>query len=143
MVLRRCRFLTVPDVHKLLHVQAFSPREFINTIVTQDRPPAAGGRRSCIVVSVPREGVLNDKAHALGVYVSVETVRELGDGRVEIVMASVVSAPLSRVPRMLLTPRQSDAGGSIPRFVQNMAIASQLWGDGEKFLKYMRENPRD
>lgn len=94
----RCRrhALTGPiaDVHKLLHIQAFSPREFVNTIVMQDRPVTQDGRRSCIVISLPREGAVKDKAHALGVYVSVETVRELGDGKVEIVMASTVSLPM-------------------------------------------------
>lgn len=106
----------------------------------RDLAPDENGRRSCIIVSIPREGGLENTANALGVYVSVETVRELGEGRVEVVMASCVSVPFWR-EGYVLTETQSDAGGSIPRFVQNLAIASQLWGDGEKFFRYMRENP--
>lgn len=116
------------DVHKLLHVQAFSAREFLETIVSRDllpfaplpqaqlqsqqqsheqQPPAdqpdgGGAQRSCIVVSVPRQGVPNDAAaHAHGVYVSVETVRELADGTVEVITACSVFRQFSPYPPFL------------------------------------------
>ena len=39
-------------------------------------------------------------------------------------------------------PVQSDAGGSIPRWVQNIAMAGQILGDGQKFFKFVREQQR-
>ena len=164
------------DVHKLLHVQAFSAREFLETIVSRDLPPlqpqsqphqqrpadaddqpeGGGPQRSCIVVSVPRQGTLKDTAaHAHGVYVSVETVRELEDGTVEVTTACSVLCqsppPLPPFPPLLFSPIivanacnpvQSDAGGSIPRWVQNIAMAGQILGDGQKFFKFVREQQR-
>lgn len=32
---------------------------------------------------------------------------------------------------------QSDAGGSIPRWIQNMAMTGQVFGDGRIFLNYL------
>lgn len=37
--------------------------------------------------------------------------------------------------------QQSDAGGSIPRWVQNMAIPGQIFNDGKKFVEYVRKQP--
>lgn len=37
---------------------------------------------------------------------------------------------------MALTGRQSDAGGSIPRFVQNMAMPTQIVVDNNAFFQW-------
>ncbi|KAI5854995.1 hypothetical protein BZA05DRAFT_334645, partial [Tricharina praecox] len=112
------------DVHKLLHVQAFSAREFLETIVYKDLSPK-DGPKCCIIISMPTAGEIKDPAHAHGVYTSVETLREVGDGKVEVIMS--------------LT---SNAGGNIPRWMQNMAMAGQILSDGQRFFKFLREQPK-
>ncbi|KAF8533307.1 hypothetical protein BDD12DRAFT_865944 [Trichophaea hybrida] len=71
--------IKVLHVHKLLHVQAFSAREFIQTIISRDlEEEESERRRSCVIVSVPKKGEIKDTSHALGVYTSVDMVREVG-----------------------------------------------------------------
>ena len=77
------------DVHKLLHVQAFSAREFIETVVYKDLPQP-DGTKCCIVITLPLQGAIRNPAHAHGAYTSVETIREVGDGVVEVVTALTV-----------------------------------------------------
>ncbi|KAF8241518.1 hypothetical protein K440DRAFT_624480 [Wilcoxina mikolae CBS 423.85] len=114
--------IKVLHVHKLLHVQAFSAREFIQTIISRDLEEEEPElRRSCVIVSVPKKGEIKDTSHALGAYTSVDMVREVGDGKVEVIMACC-----------------SDARGNIPRWVQNMAMPGQVLSDAQKFFKYMR-----
>jgi hypothetical protein len=75
------------------NVQAFSAREFTESIIVKDLPPV-NSRRRCIIVSLPRVAEVRDSANVAGVYVSVETVMELEDGAgVEVVMAVCVSFP--------------------------------------------------
>lgn len=42
-------------------------------------------------MSVPKTGDIKDTLHALGAYSSVDLVRELGEGKVEVIMACCVS----------------------------------------------------
>lgn len=82
-------------MHKLLHVQAFSAREFLETIISHDLPPSEEGLRSFIVISMPLEGTARSESAVLGHYVSVDYVHELEDGGVEIFLALCVSFTLS------------------------------------------------
>jgi hypothetical protein len=80
------------------------------------------GRRECVLVTIPRIAEPRHQESVVGVYTSVETVRETGEGGgVEVIMACA-----------------NDAGGSIPKWVQNMAMAGQVLGDGEKFWAWIR-----
>lgn len=79
------------DVHKLLHVQAFSAREFLETVISHDLPDSENGLRSFIVVSMPLEGNVRSESAVLGQYVSVDYVHELKEGGVEILLALCVS----------------------------------------------------
>ncbi|KAA8895671.1 hypothetical protein FN846DRAFT_968485 [Sphaerosporella brunnea] len=117
--------MTTYDVHKLLHIQAFSAREFLEAIICKEFPEQDGQKKQCVIVSLPREGQIKDASHAHGVYVSVDVIRDLGDGKSEVIMACC-----------------SDARGNIPRWVQNMAMAAQILADGQKFFKYMRGHPQ-
>ncbi|CCX13037.1 hypothetical protein FPQ18DRAFT_292905 [Pyronema domesticum] len=114
----------VQDVRKLVHIQAFSPREFLQTVILHELPKSTG-KRSFITISIPRVGNIENPSNAKGVYAAIDAVREMGDGKVEIITAI-----------------SSDAGGSIPRWVQNIAMSSQIMADGQKLLKYLREQQR-
>ncbi|KAI5820132.1 hypothetical protein BZA77DRAFT_350115 [Pyronema omphalodes] len=114
----------VQDVRKLVHIQAFSPREFLQTLILHEHPKSTG-KRSFITVSIPRVGNIGNPSNAKGVYTAIDSVSEVGDGKVEIITAI-----------------SSDAGGSIPRWVQNIAMSSQIMADGQKLLKYLREQQR-
>ncbi|KAI5840263.1 hypothetical protein DFP73DRAFT_517685 [Morchella snyderi] len=118
--------IRLEDVHKLLHVQAFSAREFLETVISHDLPESKNGLRSFIVVSMPLEGNARSKSVVLGQYVSVDYVHELEEGGVEILLALC-----------------SDAKGSIPRWMQNMAMTTQVFGDGRLFLDYLVKKSQD
>lgn len=112
----------------MLHIQAFSAREFLETVIFHEFPPApfddtdATPRRSFIVISKPKEGPLKDAKDVRGVYTCVERVWETEDGNVDLFFAVT-----------------SDARGSIPRWVQNMAMPGQILSDGLAFLKWFEE----
>lgn len=114
----------------MLHIQAFSAREFLETVIFHEFPPAPTGfdgtdttpRRSFVVISKPAEGALKDEKDVRGVYTCVERVWEREDGTVDLYFAVT-----------------SDAGGSIPRWVQNMAMPGQILSDGLAFLKWFEE----
>ncbi|TGZ79633.1 hypothetical protein EX30DRAFT_333191 [Ascodesmis nigricans] len=129
----------VEDVRKLLHIQAFSAREFLETVLCYEFPPhppsatystssashlpapstITPSPRSFLVISKPKSGALRDPKDVRGVYTCVERTFEMEDGGVEMFFAVT-----------------SDAGGSIPRWVQNMAMPKQVWADTEAFLGY-------
>jgi hypothetical protein len=79
------------DVNKLLHIQAFSAREFLETVMFKEFPERDGVGKQCVVVSLPRVGEIFDASHAHGVYVSIDVIRDLGDGKSEVIMACTVS----------------------------------------------------
>ncbi|RPB01770.1 hypothetical protein L873DRAFT_1675516, partial [Choiromyces venosus 120613-1] len=109
------------DVRRFLHIQAFAGREFLASIISKDLPEM-DGRRSTMVIALPIEGKMVSKSDVRGKYISVEYIHELEDGEVEIFTAVC-----------------SDAGGNIPRWVQNMAMPGQIFNDGKKFIEYLRK----
>lgn len=88
-------------MHKLLHIQAFSAREFLETIISHDLPPSKTGLRSFIVISMPLEGAARSEGAVLGHYVSVDYVHELEGGGVEILLALCVSNPTGAIPQIV------------------------------------------
>lgn len=75
----------------MLHVQAFSAREFLETIIFHDLPPFSNGLRQFIAISMPLEGEAKSESAVLGRYVSVDYIHELENGGVEIFLALSVS----------------------------------------------------
>lgn len=101
---------------------------------------------------MPFAGEARSQSAVLARYVSVDYVHELENGGVEIFLALCVStAPPSLfsskyIPSVsILTqpPPQSHAGGSIPRWIQNMAMTGQVFSDGRSFLDYLRKEARN
>lgn len=82
------------DIHKLLHLQAFSAREFLQAVISHDLPPLSGGLRQFIVISMPLIGESRSESAVFGRYVSVDYVQELENGRVEIFLVLCVSTPV-------------------------------------------------
>jgi hypothetical protein len=80
------------DVRKLVHIQAFSPREFLQTVILHELPKSTG-KRSFITISIPRVGNIENPSNAKGVYTAIDAVTEVGDGKVEIITAISVSSP--------------------------------------------------
>lgn len=115
----------VTDVRKMLHIQAFAAREFYETVFFHEFAPApfddadSKPRRNFIVISKPKEGAVKDPKDVRGVYTCVERMWETEDGGLDLYFACT-----------------SDAGGSIPRWVQNMAMPGQILSDGVEFIKY-------
>jgi len=129
------------DVRRFLHIQAFAGREFLASVISKDLPEK-DGRRSSVVISLPIEGEMVSKSDVRGKYVSVEYIHELEDGEVGILTGVCVSGVLSTaVGERCPNGQQSDAGGSIPRWVQNMAMPGQIFNDGKKFVEYVRKQP--
>lgn len=79
------------DVHKLLHVQAFSAREFLQTNISHDLLPLSSGLRQFIVISMPLTGQARSESAVLGRYVSVDYVHELENGGAEVFLTLCVS----------------------------------------------------
>jgi len=115
--------ILVRDVRRYLHIQAFAGREFLASVISKDLPEM-DGRRSSVVISLPIEGEMVSESDVRGKYISVEYICELESGEVEI-----------------LTGVCSDAGGSIPRWVQNMTMPGQIFSDGKRFVEYVRNQP--
>ncbi|KAL7267682.1 hypothetical protein RUND412_009718 [Rhizina undulata] len=119
----------VQDIRKNVTITGFSPRVFLQTIIHGDRPKSPAGKRCFMVVAVPTEGEVL-KGEVRGWYTAVEYVRELEEGGVEYLMA--------------LT---SNAGGSIPRWVQGLSMPGQLFTGGRRFLeivgKWVEDRGRD
>lgn len=100
---------------------------------------------------MPFTGEARSESAVLGRYVSVDYIHELENGGVEIFLALCVSAAPSSLVHPKCTPSffvfnaahpQSHAGGSIPRWIQNMAMTGQVFGDGRNFLDYLRKEAR-
>ncbi|CUS09456.1 unnamed protein product [Tuber aestivum] len=116
--------ILVRDVRRFLHIQAFAGREFLASVISKDLL-GADGWRSSVVISLPIEGEMVSESDVRGKYISVEYISELANGEVEILTGVC----------------QSDAGGSIPRWVQNMALPGQIFNDGKRFIEYIRKQP--
>ncbi|PUU76364.1 hypothetical protein B9Z19DRAFT_1088443 [Tuber borchii] len=110
------------DVRRFLHIQAFAGREFLASVISKDLPET-DGRRCSVIITLPIEGEMVSKSDVRGMYISVEYIHELENG----------GWGFSR--------GYADAGGSIPRWVQNMAIPGQIFNDGKKFVEYVRKQP--
>jgi len=109
---------------KALHIQKFSGRDFLQSIVYRDIvPPSESKGRSFVIVSVPIEGELRSKSDVRGRYAQVEYVQEMSDGKIEVILTLC-----------------SDAGGSIPRWVQNMGIPGHILGEVNSLVKHLTEN---
>ncbi|KAI0136540.1 hypothetical protein BJ170DRAFT_602113 [Xylariales sp. AK1849] len=89
---------------------------------------AAKGKHEFLVASIPvpdfgtaeQSKLAREKGAQVGVYVSVERVRKLEDGKIEWLMATA-----------------SDAGGVLPMWVQNMAMPGVVWKDVPLFLGWL------
>ncbi|KAI5803072.1 hypothetical protein EDC01DRAFT_645696 [Geopyxis carbonaria] len=112
----------VSVVRKLLHIQAFSAREFVQTIMGRDLPDGEGGRsgRAFVVLGKPTKMKTQGSGKVRGVYTCVEYVEELPNGEGCRFLFAVTS----------------DAGGSIPRWVQGMAMPGQIMADSEELLQW-------
>lgn len=75
------------DIQKLLHIQAFSARSFLQTLIYHEFPVAPGAKRAFIVISVPTEG---EAANVRGMYACAEIVQETEEG-VELICVLTVS----------------------------------------------------
>ena len=82
-------------MRRFLNIQALAGREFLESAISSDMPEDEEGLRSFVVVSLPLEGELVSTSDVRGRYVSVDYVRELQDGEVEIFMALCVCGILS------------------------------------------------
>ncbi len=91
-------------------------RQMLELVITASPTP-----KSFYVVSLPLSGQQDDRC-VRGMYVSVEYVEEMEDGKVEWTMATA-----------------SDAGGNLPRSLQNPAIPSQIAKDVPHFLAWAKK----
>lgn len=98
------------------------------TFVVLQMVAAVVGKQEFIVVSIPipdfgqahMSKLAKEENALIAVYVSVERVRKMDDGRIEWLMATA-----------------SDAGGILPMWVQNIAMPGVIWKDVPLFLKWI------
>jgi len=117
----------VEEVKKYIHLPAFSPREFREHIISRDLLEDADGNRGFMVVSLPAKGEV-EQGRVRGAYVAVEIITEV-----------FLDETKTKKGLEVIMACSSDAGGSIPRWVQNMAFPGQTLSDVEKFFEWTRK----
>jgi hypothetical protein len=120
------------DVNKLLHIQAFSAREFLETVMYKEFSERDGVGKQCVIISLPRVGDIKDASHAHGVYVSIDVIRDLGNGKTEVIMACTVS----------LLPRTEVSGADQIRVTLEVAFrdGSRIWQWQHRFWRTARSS---
>ncbi|KAI0385834.1 hypothetical protein F5Y04DRAFT_276357 [Hypomontagnella monticulosa] len=95
---------------------------------------SSGEGEEFVVVSIPvpdfgaksqASRLASEKGALVAVYVSVERIRKMEDGKVEWLMATA-----------------SDAGGALPAWVQNLAAPGVIWKDVPLFLGWIAKERR-
>ncbi|KAI8989689.1 hypothetical protein BD414DRAFT_313929 [Trametes punicea] len=133
----------IPEIKKVTLIKRISPTQSVWSLYYQFPPPVSPRvftvvQTTWLSTDTPRTGIivsnpidLSDNAEyakmegkgVKGRYVSVELLRELGDGRVEWRMAT-----------------SSTPGGKIPQFVADSSMASTISRDVTHFLEWLHKN---